>query len=72
VRAASMGARRRAERVVAAVAIRTVAKGKTEDMTVESDRLVEVAVRAMSFSAMPKTAARKLRKKVSEVRRRTL
>lgn len=71
VRAASTGARIRAERAVAAVAIRTVAVGETEARTVESE-MFDAEERAMSFSAMPKTAARKLRKNVSKVRRRTL
>lgn len=71
VRAASIGARTSADRAVAAVAIMTVAAGNVDPNIVESDILVE-AVRVMSFSAMPRRAAKKLRKNVSKVRRRTL
>ncbi len=71
VLAASIGARIRAESAVAAVVMRTVAVGDTDARTAESDMPV-APDRAMSFSAMPKTAARKLRKNVSKVRRRTL
>ena len=71
VRAASIGASSRAESAVDAVAIRTVTAGDTDARIVESVTPVEVE-RTISLSAMPKTAARKLRKNVSKVRRRTL
>ena len=71
VLAASIGASRRAERVVAAVAIRTVAAGEVETRTEESDMLAKLD-QAISFSATPKTAAKKLRKNVSHVRSRTV
>lgn len=71
VRAASIGARRRADRPVAAVAIRTVAIGDVEANMFESD-ILAAAASASSVSATPKTAAKKLRKKVSKVRSSTV
>lgn len=71
VLAASMGASNSAEIPVAAVAIRTVAMGDVDARIVLSEKDA-AAERAISDSAMPNTAARKLRKKVSKVRRRTL
>lgn len=71
VLAASIGARRSAEMPVAAVAISTVAVGEIDANIVLSEK-DGVAERAISDSAMPNTAARKLRKKVSNVRIRML
>lgn len=71
VLAASMGAKSKAEIPVAAVAIRTVAVGDIDANIVLSEK-DGVAERAISDSAMPKTAARKLRKNVSNVRIRML
>lgn len=71
VRAASTGARMRAESAVAVVAIKTVAAGDTEPRMVASDMPV-ANDGEMSLSATPKTAARKLRKNVSKVRSRTV
>lgn len=66
-----MGDKISAEMAVAAVAMRTVAVGDVELNIAESEMPV-VADNAISFSAMPKTAARKLRKNVSKVRMSTL
>ena len=71
MRAASIGARMRAESAVAAVAMEIVAIGDTDAKIVESDVPID-ADRAMSFSGMPNTAARKLLKNVSNVLRRTV
>jgi len=70
VRAASIGASRRAEIAVAVVAIMTVTSGEVELRILLSEMVVEV-FKTDSISATPKAAARKLRKKVSNVRRRT-
>jgi len=61
----------RAESAVAAVAIKTVMVGDTDPKMVESDMPV-ASDGDMSLSATPKTAAKKLRKNVSKVRKRTV
>jgi len=66
VLAASTGARTRAEREAAAVAMRTVAVGAIDESTEESGIDEDEAIRT-SCSATPNKAARKLRKKVSSV-----
>lgn len=71
VLAASIGASSSADIPVAAVAIRTVAAGEVDANVVLSENEA-VADRAISDSAMPKTAARKLRKNVSNVLSRML
>lgn len=69
--AASTGARTSADRDAAAVAMSTVAAGEIDDRTEESG-IVEDDVKSTSCSAMPKSAAKKLRKKVSRVLERML
>ena len=64
--AASTGASTSAVREAAAVAIRTVAAGDIDDSTEESG-IEDDDANSTSCSAIPKSAARKLRKKVSSV-----
>jgi hypothetical protein len=71
VRAASTGARTRAESDEAAVAMSTVAAGESDDKTAESGTVDEEEYKT-SCSATPNSAARKLRKNVSSVLDRML
>lgn len=74
VLAASIGARTRAEMVVAAVLIRTVAIGDA-DARIETSGITPAPVNSgtrTSFSAIPNMAAKKLLKNVSNVRVRIL
>jgi hypothetical protein len=72
VRAASTGERTRAAIAVAAVEMRTVVVGEAEARMEESGMVDVLSGMRTSGSAIPKRAARKLRKKVSSVRERTL
>ena len=67
VRAASIGARRRDDMAVAAVAMRTVAVGEI-DARIEVSEKEAGDVRAISVSGIPNVAAKKDRKNVSKVR----
>jgi hypothetical protein len=72
VRAASTGERTSAARVAAAVEMRTVAVGDVE-LRMEVSGIADVVKDIKpSGSTIPKSAARKLRKKVSRVRARML
>ena len=72
VLAASIGASTSADKAAAAVAMRTVEAGEGDESIEESGIEPEDNGSNTSLSAIPKTAARKLRKNVSRVRTKML